>query len=231
MTKNRRDLDALLESAAADIRDDLPDDRTFSEAVDRGWERLTAQLAMEEAEGHTAPMEHEPIRGCDGVQALIPAYAAGELSDARALLVEDHTRECLPCRRSLIAAREGRLAESAAPATGWNTGSSHPTETVETDVPSSRFGGRWMMAVAATFVVGVGVAILAAIGILPFGPGADLDMVATVESIDGDLYLVSADGNRPLSAGDQVARNQEVRTARGSGAVVRLADGSRLELA
>jgi len=233
MTKNRRDLDAMLERTVAEIRDDLPDEQAFAEAADRGWERLSELLETEGYTALTAPAEHEPIRGCDDVRALIPTYAAGELSEARALLIEDHTRECLPCRRALIAAREGRLAEAAAaPASGWSTGrATEPAEATTTGASRSRFGGRWMLAAAATVVLGLGVAILAALGVLPFGPGADLSMVATVESIDGDLYLVTDDGNRPLRAGDQIARSQEVRTARGSGAVVRLADGSRVELA
>lgn len=230
MTKKRRDLDAMLEGTVAEIRDDLPDAQTFAEAADRGWKRLSAQL---EAEGPTTLAEHEPIRGCDDVRTLIPAHVAGELSDARALLVEDHTRECLPCRRALIAAREGRLTEAtAAPDTGWGAGQTATTEgTEKAGSTPGRFSGRWMLAAAAAVVLGLGVAILAAMGVLPFGPGADLGLVATVESIDGDLYLVSDDGNRPLSAGDQIARSQEVRTARGSGAIIRLADGSRVELA
>ena len=45
------------------------------------------------------------IESCAGFQALIPAFLAGTLPRETALLLEDHSRECIPCRRALIAAR------------------------------------------------------------------------------------------------------------------------------
>ena len=73
------------------------------------------------------PATDHRIRGCDGFRALIPAYLAGALAEPRRILFEDHTRECVPCRRALArcarapapraAASPARLAD-AAPAIG-----------------------------------------------------------------------------------------------------------------
>ncbi len=236
MTRNRRELDAALDTAAEEIRHDLPDDRAFTEAADRVWERLAAQMSGDAAVPNDAARSIDAIGGCADVRALLGPYLAGELPEGKALLIEDHTRGCLPCRRALMAAREGHAApaatSSATPAVGWSTGD----EETDTSARAGHRPRRWLLAAAAVLVVGLGVTILAATGLLgpigPFGAGAGHGpAIASVESIDGSLYLVTGDSSRALRAGDHIARNQEVRTAKGSGAILRLVDGSRIELA
>src|SRR5206468_7207925 len=56
------------------------------------------------------------IEGCSDFQSLIPAYIAGNLSEARSLLLVDHTHECIPCRKAMNAARSGRTAIRKEPA-------------------------------------------------------------------------------------------------------------------
>lgn len=228
MTRNRRELDAALDGAAEEIRHDLPDDRAFAEAADRVWERLSAQMAGDAPLHTEAPEAIEAIGGCADVRALLGAYLAGELAEGKALLIEDHTRECLPCRRALIAAREGHTDPATdREAVGWTTAADAAEDTGR----RGRGPNRWMLAAAAALIVGLGVAILAATGFLGGFGGADGAAIATVESIDGGLYLVTGDRNSALRAGDRIARNQVVRTAKGSGAILRLVDGSRIELA
>ena len=53
----------------------------------------------------------------------------------------------------------------------------------------------------------------------------------TVRSISGELAVVAGGEVRPAVAGERIAGSQLVRTAKGSGAVLELADGSRIELA
>jgi hypothetical protein len=53
---------------------------------------------------------------------------------------------------------------------------------------------------------------------------------AEVQSIDGTAYRVSDAGDRRLAAGDKLAEGEHLRTSGGAHAVLRLADGSTLEL-
>jgi hypothetical protein len=54
--------------------------------------------------------------------------------------------------------------------------------------------------------------------------------MARIESVEGSLYRVAGDTSRPVGAGDSVAEGEEIRTAKGSTALVRMADGSLIEM-
>jgi len=54
---------------------------------------------------------------------------------------------------------------------------------------------------------------------------------ATVASIDGELYSVAPGGLTLLTTGAPIGENEQVRTAKGSRAVLRLRDGSLVEVA
>ena len=90
------------------------DPAVVEQAAARVWERLSPGRSRppagspSRAGGCRYRRPPAASRGCDDFQALIPAYLRGELSPARALLVEDHTRSCVPCRRALREAREGK---------------------------------------------------------------------------------------------------------------------------
>jgi ferric-dicitrate binding protein FerR (iron transport regulator) len=214
MTLSRKELDALVDEGADEIRHDVPDTAACEQAAERALGAALARLASEPATADT----HDTIRSCDDVRALLGAYVAGELPEAKSLLIQDHTRECLPCRRALMAAREGRKVAQAAPS-AWS-----PEQGADTADRAP--ANRWWAAAAAVAVVGLGLAVLMATGLIG-GPGT---VYAQVDSIDGGLYLVDEEGSRALSAGDSVRRGDEVRTARGSGAVLTLNEGSRVEM-
>lgn len=97
------------ESAVSAVRDEPIDGATEAAALGRVRRRLAADATVT-LEGAAA--EEHRIHGCAGFQELIPAYLAGALSEPKRLLVEDHTRECVPCRRALQAARRGPVAAS-----------------------------------------------------------------------------------------------------------------------
>ena len=53
----------------------------------------------------------------------------------------------------------------------------------------------------------------------------------TVASVAGTLVLVSDSSTMPLALGAAIAEGQEIRTGKGSRAVIRLLDGSLVEMA
>jgi hypothetical protein len=209
-----RDADALLDRAAAQIAAGEPDGATVQAAADRVWGSLSATGAQEAAEA----AEVADIRGCDDYQALIPAYLAGTLPAARKLLLEDHTRECVPCRRALMTARDG---EPVAPGRGWRRNAAKTAETGR----GSRSGHFLRWAIAAALIAGIGVAQYVIREMRPFaGPAA------TVASVDGDLFRVAATSHLPIEKGTEVREGESVRTGREGGAVIALQDGSLVEM-
>jgi|CXWL01.1.fsa_nt_gi ferric-dicitrate binding protein FerR (iron transport regulator) len=212
MSRHHQELDPLFDEILAEIVNDTPDDATVRAAGDRVWARLQAER---DALAETPVVNRETtVRGCAGVVTLIPAFVRGELPEAQAILVQEHTRECLGCRRALLAER-GQIA--AAPvAESWQAPAARNNP--------SRFGRRFLLAAAALVgAVGLG-------GLLWSTFDSASADVAQVQSIDGGLYLVGAAGNRALRAGDEIAEGDLVRTAQGGSAVVVLADGSRVEM-
>jgi hypothetical protein len=144
------------------------------------------------------------MRTCADFQALIPAWREHRLPSARALLVEDHLHECPSCRKAL--SRRGQPV---------------PLPIRSTVSPV------WKWAVAAALILAVGGSgYLAYNRFAPVGGGPR----ATIQSLDGVLYKTAAGANTPLRVGDSIGERENIRTARGSSAVVRLRDGSLVEM-
>lgn len=206
----------LLDDAVAQVTNDPVDPREVEAAAIRVWARLSQEAARSEAAPAAATTPAAPVstaapqslQGCADYQALIPTYLRGELSPARALLVEDHTRSCVPCRRALKEAREGhRTAVPAARAAQ----------------PADR---RVWMALAAVLLLALGFGTTTLIQDWLAG-GVQM---ARVEAVDGTLFRVAGDSSKPIAAGTAIARGEEIRTAKGSTAMVRMTDGSRIEM-
>jgi len=102
----------LLKRAVAAVRSEPVDPATIEGAARRVWDRISQAPA--------APAL-ETIRDCGDFRALLPEWLAGRLSESRALLVEDHTRECPACRRALWEARNRSTTpmRAARPHTAW----------------------------------------------------------------------------------------------------------------
>jgi FecR protein/Putative zinc-finger len=150
----------------------------------------------------------ERIRGCADYQALIPSYLARTLSAGRALLLQDHTRECVACRHALEKAREG----------------SRPVLIRPVSAPTNTLHKGWAIAAAVVLTLAVGALL---VGRLLF-PGSAGE--ASVESVHGTLYAISDRSTMPIFPGRKIPEHQLVRTTRGSTAVVRLGDGSLVEM-
>jgi hypothetical protein len=83
-----------IEQALAALRADEPRPEALNAASEKVWQNLSVD-ASAEAMGATAGA----IQGCESVRGLLPAWQRRELSPARALLVEDHLRECPACHQ------------------------------------------------------------------------------------------------------------------------------------
>jgi FecR protein/Putative zinc-finger len=184
------------------IRDERVEDKVVAEAGERVW-KLIARAPAAEVGTHT-------LRSCEDFQALIPGYLAKQLAPARALLFEDHVHACVVCRHAVERAREG------APPRVWKLESKR-----------RRAPWAWRWATATIAVTAVAVVIFAFTnGLLP----GQHPVRATVAGLNGSLYVVSGEEVRVIPAGYKIRNRDEIRTAKGSTAVVRLLDGSLVEM-
>ena len=98
MNQEEKRSDEILDEVIEGIRNETIDPEVVESAAKRVWTRISEEVEPEAVGA---------IRSCADFQALIPAYRAGELSEARALLVTDHTHECIACRKVLMGQRAG----------------------------------------------------------------------------------------------------------------------------
>lgn len=212
MKRNHQELDVKLDQLAEAIRLESPAEQTINESAERVWARLASQAEVAPII-ETAPAER--IRSCADFQSLIPVYLHGELSDARALLLEDHTHECIPCRKALKEARNGaRTLATKAKRANLSTQRKH--------VPAV-----WRWSIAAGLLLCIGIA--ASVFTHRFSPFGEA-IAANVESANGTVFRVSESDSRTITAGEAIKRGETIRTAKDSGAMVRLADGSLIEM-
>jgi len=194
MTPLDPNLDPLLERVIAEIRDEPVDPAVIEAAA----ARVQARLALSGGAGGSACL----LQSCEDFQALIPDYRAGRLSPARALLLKDHTHECVACYRAMA-------------------GTKHQPPAANHQPPSYRW------ALAAALLAAAGLAFWGfGDRLRPAYSGPE----AVVESADGLIYRVSDTGTVPLIRGAAVPAGVDIRTARDSRATLRLRDGSHVEM-
>lgn len=191
----------MLEQAVAAVRADQPDAELMRTAGDRVWQQLSQNSGAVPA--------GESIRGCADVRSLLVQYRNGELGLARKLLVSTHLNECVECRRE---AEMGGVSSVPSP---WKQA-----------LPRTA-NQSWRYAMAAAAVVVLAIAGYFVSGKLLSGPSG---MRARVESFDGVLLRVGLSGEQPLKAGDELGEGEEVRTGVGGHAMLRLRDGSLVEV-
>src|SRR5262249_7055121 len=200
------ELDELFQKTAEQIRGSDPDPTVVRGAADRVWAKLSSEGM--EATSSAAPSTH--IRGCDDFRGLIPAYLTGSLSEARRMLFEDHTHECVSCRKALIEARHGARPGVEA---------YRKTSNVR---PFVRPVVRW--AIAATVVIAAGLFIYERLSRVS-------DAFNTiVYAMDGPVLSVGTNDTRTLTIGDKVAAGEKIRCAKDAGAVMKLPDGTLIEM-
>jgi len=202
MTTRKRETREQIERASRQVRGSEISEAEAQEITARVWERLeNASIETTEA------AEVEAIRGCGDYQKLIPAFLTGDLAPSRTLLLEDHARHCVPCRRALKVARSGETAavSNGAPKAGR----------------SRSRGFEWLAAAAVALIA-------AGIGYLAWNAGPSLPYGAVVESAGAGLYRVAT--LEPVAVGTELAVGDRVLSAPGESSYLRLADGSRVEV-
>jgi hypothetical protein len=204
-----KELNNILDQVTAGIRAEQVDDATVSGATERVWARLSTAAGAQAA---GAPADH--IAGCADFQTLIPSYLGGKLSEARSLLLVDHTHECIPCRKALKQARESRAGNVVV----------RPQKRQAATYSLRPVVMRW--GIAAALVIGLGLIALPLIQrFVPFG-----SFDVTVQAADGPVYAVTDAQTRSLNSGEKIKRGDTIRTAKDAHAVVRLGDGSLIEM-
>src|SRR5258708_3225175 len=211
----KKELDNMLDKIAAGIRSEQVDDKAVNEATGRVWSRIDASSRLA---GGSPPLNvvaaGDRLEGCADFQSLIPAYFTSGLSEARSLLLVDHTHECIPCRKALKQAREARVAP-VVPARRKQQKQAYSLRPVVL---------RW--GIAAALLIGLGLIALPLIQrYVPFG-----SLEATVQAADGPVYVVADAKTRALNTGEKIGRGDTIRTAKDAHAVVRLSDGSTIEM-
>ena len=191
-----------LEQALREIRAQAPTVAETEQAAARVRQRLFPP-AQAVATSSTA------IRDCAGFVDLMPAALAGSLDPSRQLLLDVHVRECVECRRAFnrLRQRADRVVVMPAPI--------RPRVNYQV----------WAIAASVVFVAGAA----GYWGYYEF-PALRGGPRATVEQIDGALYRVSGSSLVLIAQGAELNENDAVRTAKNSTAILRLNDGSKVEM-
>ena len=187
----------------SEIRNEQVDDKVVAQAGERVYKSIAGAAPAMDLSAHT-------LRSCEDFQALIPGYLKKQLAPARTFLFEDHVHACVACRHALEHARDGEEVQKV-----WR---------VEPKRPRSMAWG-WAMGAAAVFAAAIAVVAFSN-GMLP---GQHV-VRAAVQTVDGALYTGAGAEMRLIPAGYEIRNGDEVRTAKGSTAVVRLLDGSLVEM-
>ncbi|MBI2687289.1 MAG: FecR domain-containing protein [Acidobacteria bacterium] len=172
------------------------------------FDQILSEMRQETCDPAAEAAARERVRSnlaagpaCLQFRSEFEEYGAGKLGEAQALLLEDHLTRCAGCRRSFNSA---------------------PVVAMPVAAPSRRFAiPRWAIA--------AGIAVTALYlgrnaldrAMAPSGPRA------TVEAASGVVYALNA---ATLANGAGIADGEVLRTAAGTRAQLRLADGSLVEV-
>ena len=162
-----RNTESILDKVTSEIRNEQVDPSAVNQAAERVWARLSAE---DTSELKTEAVSVDRIENCADFQSLIPAYLKGHLSEARSLLLVDHTHECIPCRKAMKEARSRNVAPKK-------------TVTARRRYSLQPVVLRW--GIAAALVIGFGLLALPFIQrYAPFGGPLE----ATVAAAEGQVY-------------------------------------------
>ena len=211
---NRNQMNRTLIETAQGIAAEQPPADAAAAAAERVRSALAAATADAAvvADPSDAGATTRTLTSCADYQARMPALVAGTLPEAQCLLVEDHSRECIPCRKHLQAVRAGRAV----------------SDSLSGPAAPARVGRYYAAAAAVVAVAAAGVWTSQRVLQPP------QDGIVQVQSVDGRMFVAGSGAGSelvPLSPGDAIDGGDRIRTGAGSRAVFELADGSRIEAA
>ena len=214
-------IDLLLDEALEQIVQEEPTDEMIERSATRTWGAVSALLNAEKSESPQGLV----LRSCEDYQKLIPAFLSRELNEARSLLLQDHSRECVPCRKAIREARE----EAGGTRSGTRTNRTGRTRRAGQTAGSTR--KRW----TADLTWGLAAALILGVALVGFAVNTSYFQFQTagvlrVEAIDGTLMEVGDVQTAQLASGQTLENGEWIKTAKGSGAKVSLEDGSIIEL-
>ena len=170
--------------------------------VEAAAERVLHKLSSE----HNKVVQHPSV---DRIQSC-EDFRAPNLTPSQKLLLEDHLTECAACRKALRGRNQG-------------LNGLHGLKSARS---AQALAFRFLAAAAAAALLVV--AGLQSVTVRDFiWP---VDVHATALRVDGGLYSFAGQDVRAVNAGQRVERYQSLRTGNDSGAVLELADGSRIEM-
>jgi hypothetical protein len=201
----RRD-ENLLKTAIEALQADEPE----AADVSASGRRVAGRLGIGAFNEFKLDAGVDAIGSCEDVRRLFGSYRTGTLSPARALLIEAHMHDCSACKRRF----NGR---SDAAVLDWSTPKTRRLVAWRPQTLGWAFASACALLVAFSFVY-------KAYWQVPPGVRAE------VLSIDGTAYQISDSGDRRLAAGAMLSEGETLRTSGGGHAVLRLSDGSTVEV-
>jgi hypothetical protein len=212
MKRNTENPGKILDQAIDEVRRASVSPEEMAQASARVLHRMREEYNKVVPHPSMDATSVDRIESCEDFRSLIPAYLTASLTPARRLLFEDHVRECVGCRKALDVARRGSSQVS-----GSRISAARRIQPKHL---------KWVVPVAAMLVIGVA---------LQTTPVRDwlwpIDVHATVQLVDGGVFNISGQDVRAVKAGERIDRGQAVRTGAASGAMLELADGTRIEMA
>lgn len=199
---------SILDRATHALQADVPDTEAITASASKAAARLGIQVSPEVFSG--------AIQNCDHVRQLMNSYRAGTLSEARTFLVQAHLGECGLCLRHY---REGGVET----AVDWARPRVVSRERGTTSLRRHPHAWGWALAFSCALAA-TSLFVYKAYWQVPPGVRAE------VESIDGSAYLISGPGNTRLVPGAKLLEGDRMRTSGNSRAVLRLSDGSVVEV-
>ncbi|MBA3973731.1 MAG: hypothetical protein C0504_05865 [Candidatus Solibacter sp.] len=182
-------------------------DERFDEILDAMREETATPAELKEARER---VWRRMMSGsvCAGFRAQFEDYRGGSLTGDRQILMADHLSRCAECRKAMdeLEGRRNVIEMPAAPRRKW--------------LPEGQWR-RWAVAAGLAAIALFASRDRIDSALAPSGPRA------TVAALNGGLFTVAG---RPVSAGAPLAESEAVRTAAGARAVLRLADGSTVEM-